>query len=72
VAIPLSKENQEKKINVEINIKEELGGEKLGYFEIIKNHFDKSSTYIQIIVQPPATTGKCLPMFYLLDKGISS
>ncbi|CAG8702438.1 14240_t:CDS:2 [Dentiscutata erythropus] len=57
VAIPPSKENQEKKIPVEINIKEELGGEELAYFEIIKDHFDESSTYIRIIVQPPATTG---------------
>ncbi|KAF0413854.1 crinkler family protein [Gigaspora margarita] len=58
VDIPQSKENQEMKIPVGINIKEKLGGEKLASFEIIGNHFAESSINVRIIVQPPATSGK--------------
>ncbi|CAG8598094.1 8930_t:CDS:2 [Diversispora eburnea] len=42
--------------NKRLNIKEELAGEELAPFEIINDHFDKSSTHIRVIVQPPTTT----------------
>ncbi|RIB01765.1 hypothetical protein C2G38_2229733 [Gigaspora rosea] len=50
VAIPQSKENQKKKIPIEIDIKEELKGEELAFFETIKDHFDNSSFNIRAIV----------------------
>ena len=45
-------------------------GEELHPFQYVEKCFEKNltSTNIRIIVEPPATTGKCLPMVYLSNK----
>src|SRR5204863_280719 len=60
VNIEQTKENQE------MIIKEHKGVE-FHSFESVGTHFQEVplSTNIRIIVEPPATTGKCLPMVYL-------
>ena len=49
---------------------QELGGKKLSPVDDIGDIFTCDSKNIRIIVQPPppATTGKCLPTFYLSNK----
>src|SRR4051794_11461457 len=63
VNIVQTKENQEMTI-------EEHKGVELHSFETVGTHFQEVplSTDIRIIVEPPATTGKCLPMVYLSNK----
>ena len=47
---------------------QELGGKKLSPVDDIGDIFTYDSKNIRIIVQPPATTGECLPIFYLSNK----
>ena len=54
-----------------IDIKRQLGGEKLSSTRSVSVAFpDVPADSIHILVQPPkpATTGKCLPMVYLSNK----
>src|SRR4051812_35675428 len=50
----------------EINILKDLNGEELFTQEKIPTELNDPNCII--IVQPPATTGKCLPMVYLSNK----
>ena len=52
---------------------QKLGGEELSTFDDFNDIFRESSRNIRILVQPPlpATTGKCLPTFYLSNKKFS-
>ena len=78
VLIPTRDENNvkwkilNKKPPNQINIKVDLWGDLLQSDDIIEKLFDGQPTvkHIHIIVQlsPPTTTGKCLPMVYLLNK----
>src|ERR1043166_2017973 len=60
----------EKLKNIEINIREEFGGERLSTTKLARNIFSGGppDERIHIIVQPLITTGKCLPMVYLSNK----
>jgi hypothetical protein len=57
------------KENQEMTIKEHKEVE-LHSFESVETHFQEVPfiTNIRIIVEPPTTTGKCLPMVYLSNK----
>ena len=70
VEIEETDENREKLKNIEINIREEFGGERLSTTKLARNIFSGGppDERIHIIVQPLATTGKCLPMVYLSNK----
>ena len=64
-------ENEKHEICEGINIEEKFGGEKLvSDLKTIGQEFKKQppSEHIHIIVELPATTGKCLPMVYLSNK----
>jgi hypothetical protein len=47
---------------------QELGGKRLSPVDDIGDIFTYDSKNIRIIIQPPATTGECLPIFYLSNK----
>ncbi|CAG8586734.1 14652_t:CDS:2, partial [Cetraspora pellucida] len=56
--IPISRENLKTKIRADINIEQELGGMMLPPSNTIKQCFRELTNDIQIIIQPPTTTGK--------------
>ena len=78
VAIPTKDMNDEKmnilinKSHESINVKEELGGELLDAEDSISSKIENvpADNHIHIIVElpKPATTGKCLPTFYLSNE----
>jgi len=70
VSIPENEEYRLEGVN-ENNINDKLYGEKLRPNRTFVSYFpvdSTNSTDIDIIVQVPATTGKCLPMVYLSNK----
>src|SRR6266542_331109 len=70
VSIPENEEYRLEGVN-ENNINDKLYGEKLRPNHTFVSYFpvdSTNSTDIDIIVQVPATTGKCLPKFYLSNK----
>jgi hypothetical protein len=62
-------------VYTEEDIVQKLGGVKMKPFLLFNDYFnqplDKGKIHI-IIMQPPATTGECLPIFYLSNKKIIS
>src|SRR6266542_2931856 len=73
VSIPENEEYRLEGVN-ENNINDKLYGEKLRPNRTFVSYFPVDSTNsitmtdIDIIIQVPATTGKCLPTFYLSNK----
>jgi hypothetical protein len=72
VNIPESRKHE---ISEGIDIKVKFGGVELDsdLSAVVGDYFkEPTAKYIHIIVGPPATTGKCLPTFYLSNKEICS
>jgi len=75
---PLKRVNNElkelnDKFRDKIDLTQKLGEDLSPDTKFIKEFSDWKNLpdeYIHIIVQPPATTGKCLPMFYFSNKEI--
>src|SRR6266542_4919883 len=68
VSIPENEESWLEGVNKN-NIENNLGGKKLRPNHMLASYFpitNPAMMNIDIIIQVPATTGKCLPMFYLL------